>query len=128
MKTNLNCNSPKPQFGMAIHYSNNSVQRVIKSRIKSLKDFDKLNDILKKQKENLKVDISLFANPKTGKLSADVYTTNYTVNNFYKSYSENFFNRLFNSSPVKFIEKMANIADKQESKIKNEEIINKIIF
>ena len=128
MKTNLNCNCPKPQFGMAIHYSNNSVQRVIKSRIKSLNDIDKLNDILKKQKENLKVDISLFANEKTGKLSADVYTTNYTMSNFYKSYSENFFNRLFNNSPVKFIEKMANIADKQESKIKNEEILNKIIF
>ncbi len=113
---------------MAIHYSNNSVQRVIKSRIKSLNDIDKLNDILKKQKENFKVDISLFANEKTGKLSADVYTTNYTMSNFYKSYSENFFSRLFNSSPVKFIEKMANIADKQESKIKSEELINKIIF
>ena len=128
MKTNLNCNCPKPQFGMAIHYSNNSVQRVIKSRIKSLNDIDKLNDILKKQKENLKVDISLFANEKTGKLSADVYTTNYTMSNFYKSYSENFFSTLFRS-PVKFIEKLANVANKEEAKIlKKEEIVNKLNF
>lgn len=102
---------------MAIHYSNNSVQRVIKSRIKSLKDNDKLNDIFKKQKENFKVDISLFANEKTGKLSADIYTTNYTMSKFYKRYSENFFSRLFNSSTVKFIKKLAKVADKEEAKI-----------
>lgn len=126
MKTNLNCNCPKPQFGMAIHVGDNNVQSVLKSRVKSLKDVEKINDIFKKQKGNSKVDIRLFANDKTGELSANVYAKEHSDTGFYKSYSENFFSRLFRS-PAKFIQKLANVADKEEAKIlKKEEIVNKL--
>ena len=131
MKTNLNCNCPKPQFGMAIHVGDNNVQSVLKSRVKSLKDVEKINDIFKKQKGNSKVDIRLFADKETGELlSANVYMrTPDALNDFHKHYSENFFSWLFNRSPVKFIKKLANVADKQESKIiKKEEIVNKLNF
>ena len=128
MKTNLNCNCPKPQFGMAIHVGDNNVKSVLKSRVKSLKDVEKINDIFQKQKGNSKVDISLFANEKTGKLSANVYAKEYSDTGFYKNYSENFFSILFRS-PVKFIEKLAKVADKEEAKIlKKEEIVNKLNF
>ena len=126
MKTNLNCNCPKPQFGMAIHVGDNNVERVLKSGVKSLKDVEKINDIFKKQNQNSKIDIRLFANDKTGKLSANVYANDYSVNGFYRSYSENFFSRLFRG-PVKFIEKLAKVANKEEAKIlKKEEIANKL--
>lgn len=128
MNTNLNCNCPKPQFGMAIHTSEN-VQRVLKSRVKSLKTVEKLNDIFKKQEGNSKVDISLFANDKTGVLSANVYANNLSDSSFSNSYSENFLSRLFNSSPVKFIKKLAKVADKEAGKIiKKEEIANNLNF
>ncbi len=129
MKANLNCNCPKTQFGMAIH-TNENVQRVLKSRVKSLKDVEKLNDIFKKQKENSKIDIMLFADEKTGKLSANVYLRKPDAqDDFYKRYSEDFLSRLFNSSPVKFIKKLAKVADKEEAKIlKKEEIANKLNF
>ncbi len=130
MNTNLNCNCPKPQFGMAIHLGDNNVRRVINSRVKSLKDIEKLNDIFKKQKENSKIDIRLFADDDTGKLRANAYLrTPDALNDFYKYYSENFFSRLFNCSPVKFIKKLAKVADKEEARIlKKEEIANKMNF
>ncbi len=131
MQTNLNCNCPKPQFGMAIHLGDNNVKRVLKSRIKSLKDVEIINDIFKKQEKNSKVDIRLFADKETGELlSANVYLrTPDALNDFHKYYSENIFSWLFNSSPVKFIKKLAKVADKEEARIiKKEEILNKMNF
>lgn len=127
MQANLNCNCPKPQqsFGMAI-CSNENVSKVFAKRIKTAADAEKLNAIFEKQKANKKVDIVLFAN-QNDTLDANIFSRD-DNNYFLKSFSESRLSKLFRS-PVKFIEKLARVADKEAIKLrKKEEIANKLKF
>lgn len=123
MQVNLNCNSPKPQFGMSINCSEN-VGKVLKKRTKTVTDAEKLRNIFEKQKSNDKVDISLFEY--NGLLSANVHSKeNAEIEDFFcEKYNESVFNRIF-QGPFGFIEKMAKIADKKAAKLKKQEEIAK---
>ena len=68
----LSLNNSSPNFGMAIH-SSPKVNNLLKSRITKTSDVYKLNKIIDAQKNNRKVDITLFAQP-DGSLSANVYS------------------------------------------------------
>ncbi len=121
MQVNLNCNSPKPQFGMAIHF-NEGVGKMLEKRIKTISDAEKLHNIFEKQKSNSKVDITLFEY--NGLLSANVHSKENTkIEDFFcEKYNENMFNIIF-QSPTSFIKRMAKIADKKEAKLKEKEVI-----
>ncbi len=119
MQVNLNCQTPnKPNFGMAIH-SNENVNKVLKSRIKTTEHLEKLNHLIDQANKNDKVDIRLFVMPDRQSLSGNVYTVNNDNNNYFlKSYRENWFDKL-SKNPVKFIQRLVNIADKKASKLEN---------
>lgn len=119
MQVNLNCNCPKPQFGMAIH-TNNRVNEVIKKRINNdINKLHKLEDIFEKASKNKTVDINLMLNPDGNTLSANIYTLNEKAG-FFKQQSENFFTRHFGGGIVGFIEKCSKIADEAEPKVLKE--------
>lgn len=107
-------------FGMAIH-SNANVNKILQSRIKKVKDLEKLNKIIEQEAKNKSIDITLLADAKNT-LSANIYSTN-PQNQFFKSYSENFLTKII-QGPVGFIKKLANIADKQAAKYKEANSLN----
>lgn len=107
-------------FGMAIH-SNANVNKILQSRIKKVKDLEKLNKIIEQEAKNKSIDITLLADSKNT-LSANIYSTN-QQNQFFKSYSENFLTKII-QGPVGFIKKLANIADKQAAKYKEANSLN----
>lgn len=118
MKVNQNSHTQNMQFGMAIH-SNANVNKILKSRIKSSAELQKLNSIIDKQAQNKIVDITLFANP-DNTLSANAYTSSSLSNRnpneisvcIFKSFNENFITKMF-GGVTGFIEKVAKYADKQ---------------
>lgn len=124
MQVNFNPQQNNQGFGMAIH-SNEFVDKILKKRIKKPSEAERLYDVLHLQDFNDKVDITLFAN-KNNTLSANIHSKeNAKIEDFFcKSYSENIFNKLF-QSPVDFIETLAHIADKKAAKIKKQEEIAK---
>lgn len=101
-------------FGMAIH-SNEAVDKLLMSRIKSKAVLNQLSDIVNTQADNKLVDINLFVNPDGKSLSANV-VSNDTKNFLCKSYSENFFSSLF-GGPLGFIKKLSKIAKKEADKL-----------
>ena len=107
-------------FGMAIH-SNSNVNKILQSRIKKAKDLEKLNNIIEREAKNKLIDITLLADTNDS-LSANIYSTN-PQNHFFKNYSENFLTKIV-QCPVGFIEKLANIADKQAAKYKEANSLN----
>lgn len=107
-------------FGMAIH-SNSNVNKILQSRIKQAKDLEKLNNIIEREAKNKLIDITLLADTNDS-LSANIYSTN-PQNQFFKNYSENFLTKII-QGPVGFIEKLANIADKQAAKYKEANSLN----
>ena len=119
MQVNLNCNCPKPQqsFGMAIH-STPSVNKIIKSRVKNVKQLKRIEDIFEKAKRNKLVDVSLFPNPDGKTICANIYSTNTKINLF-KSRSENFITKLFGGDIEGFIRGCSKTADKMEVKAAN---------
>ena len=82
---------------------------------------EKLNNIIEREDKNKLVDITLFADMNNN-LSANIYSTT-SQNQFFKSYSENFLTKIV-QGPVGFIEKLANIADKQAAKYKEANSLN----
>lgn len=115
MQVNLNCNSPKPQFGMAIH-SNEAVNQIIKKRIKTISQIKDLEKIFENSTKNDLVDVNLLANPDRKSISANIYATN-KKSNFYKQMSENFFTKHFGGGVVGFIKKCSCIANEAHSKV-----------
>lgn len=110
MQANLNCNCPKPQFGMAIH-SNDAVNAIIKKRInKDLDKLTRLEDIFQDASRNEVVDVCLHANPDNASISANIYAIN-QKSQFCKQITENFFTKHFGGGIVGFIEKASRIAD-----------------
>lgn len=129
MQVNLNCNCPKTQqsFGMAIH-SNEVVNSIIKSRIKTLAELEKLNKVIDKAQKNKYVDVTLMANTDEKTIVANIYSKKSVVD-FFKQKKETFFSRVFVGGIVGFIEKCSDIADKAAIKIgKSEEIANSEVF
>ena len=119
MQVNLNCNCPKPQFGMAIR-TNKYVNEVIKTRLNgNISKLDKLEKIFAEAEKNKAIDIYLMKNPDRNTISANIYSTNDRVN-FFKQMSENFFTKHFGGGIVGFIEKCSKIADKAEPKVLKE--------
>lgn len=116
----INNQTPNQNFGMAIH-SNLNVNNVLKARIKSAAALEKLNKIAERQAQNDKVDITLFLNPDGRSLSANVYDASGKAGTFFKSYTENPLISLF-KSPVGFINKLSNVADKQADKIRKTDL------
>ncbi len=122
MKINLNRETSNNQnFGMAIH-SNPTVNRVIKSRIKTSKEIEKLNKIIEREAKNDFVDITLLVNPNGKSLSANAYIATDKEAKFnnikvFKQFSENKISEMF-GGVVGFIEKVAKYADKQAIKMK----------
>ena len=111
----LSLNNSSPNFGMAIH-SSPKVNNLLKSRITKTSDVYKLNKIIDAQKNNRKVDITLFAQP-DGSLSANVYSRVNVGNKFFfKNYKENALSRFF-CGPVGFINKLGRAADKMADSI-----------
>lgn len=123
MQVNLNNNVNKPQFGMAIK-SNENVSRLLKSKIKTSAQVDKLNKIIDSQNENDFVDITLFSDGKY--LSANVYPVGRAAQEFQhlgKQFSENAFTRMF-GGVVGFIKKAADYADITAGKIAKKTSLN----
>lgn len=108
-------------FGMAIH-SNANVNKILQSRIKKVKDLEKLNKIIEQEAKNKSIDITILANTDNTTLCGNIYSTNANTK-FFKSYSENFLTKII-QGPVGFIEKLANIADKQAAKYKEANSLN----
>lgn len=122
MQINLNTQTlNKPNFGMAIH-SNDIVNSAIQSRIKNLKELDKLSKIIDQQAKNDKVDINLFVMPDGKSLSANVFSKDTENSYWIRQFSENIFSKLF-GGPVEFIERLAKTADKQAAKLKKEDLV-----
>ena len=67
------------------------------------------------------IDITLFVNPDGRSLSANVYDASGKAGTFFKSYTENPLISLF-KSPVGFINKLSNVADKQADKIRKTDL------
>ncbi len=123
MQVNLNNNVNKPQFGMAIK-SNENVSRLLKSKIKTSAQVDKLNKIIDSQNENDFVDITLFSDGKY--LSANVYPVGRAAQEFQhlgKQFTENAFTRMF-GGVVGFLKKAADYADKTASQIAKRNAMN----
>lgn len=114
MQVNFNPQQNRQNFGMAIH-SNEVVDKLLMSRIKSKAVLNQLSDIVMTQADNKLVDITLFVQPNGKSLSANVYS-NDPKNSFCKSYTENFFSNLF-GGPLGFIEKLSKIAKKEADKL-----------
>ena len=108
----VNNYSGNQSFGMAL-CSSGVVNKALKSRISKPADLELLSQLIEQASRNDVVDIQLFA--RDNKLSANVYTRTLLLdepNYFVKSFSEGWF-----QSPVKFIKKLVNYADKEAEKI-----------
>lgn len=119
MQVNFNPQQNKQNFGMAIH-SNENVNKVLMSKIKSETALKELSDIVKTQALNKLVDINLLVNPGGKSISANV-VSNDKKNYFCKSYSENFLSDLTGGS-LGFIKKLAKVADKEAAKLKQTDL------
>lgn len=122
MQINLNKQNNSPKFGMAIN-SSEIVDKVIKSRIKTPEQLNKLNQIMDKESQNDVIDIALFTDGKL--LSANAYPRHFVNRENYpeycKSFSENKFSKIF-QGVVGFIEKTAKFADDTAKEIKNNDV------
>lgn len=114
MQLNFNPQQNNQQFG-AIH-SNETVNKIIQSRIKNRAQLKELTNIVEQAKNNNAVDVNLFANPDGKTISANIYSTLGDIA-FHKSKSENFFTKVFGGGIVGFIKKCSKIADEAAVKI-----------
>lgn len=91
-----------------INISDKNVSKNLAKRM-SEKDFEKLKNLIQYQKTN-PVEVRLCSYDKSDVIRADIYgglTTDYITD-----LKEGFFSRLFNKSPMKFIEKMVALSNK----------------
>ena len=131
MLVNFNVQRPQQNFGMAI-YSNENVNKVIKSRIKNPEEAKKLNDIIEKQTLNNLADIILYTDGKN--ISAKVVEAKVDVDfkDLSKEFNENAITKMFGGGVVGLIEKAATYAEKIAATIKTRNamdidgILNKI--
>ncbi len=129
MHINVNCNQPKAQSFGAIH-SSDTVNKIIKSRIKTYAEFEKLDQIVEKAKDNNLVDINLLP-CMDDTICANIFAKD-DVSSFFTRRSENFFTKTFGGGIVGFIEKCSNIADKAAIKVQkakdiaDSEVFNKL--
>lgn len=126
MQVNLNCNSPKPQFGMSMN-SNEVVNKALSKRIKDVRDANRLAKAFEKAKENDLVDINLMIQPDGKSLSANIFSP--SSNYYFSQHSENWFTKL-TKGPIGFVEDMVIKAEKAAQKVQKqktiEEKINKL--
>ena len=131
MLVNFNVQRPQQNFGMAI-YSNENVNKAIKSRIKNPEETKKLNDIIEKQTLNNLADIILYTDGKN--ISAKVVEAKVDLDfkDLSKEFNENAIRRMFGGGVVGLIEKAADYAEKIAATIKTRKamdiggILNKI--
>ncbi len=97
-------NIDNQKFG-AIVPENKKVEEILFERLKTPKRYIQYKDIVKSQ-EDKKLDVFIFEG-KNKRLEAAIRTPN----GFLIREKENYFNALFNLSPIKFIEKICKYAD-----------------
>lgn len=116
----------QPSFGAV--YLSDGARTVLKKRIKSCEDVEKIQKLLVEQKRNKEVDISLYSLDKSNRLAADI-KSKYPRTSFQKQTKKEFLSFILNK-PVKFIEsvcKKANaIARKVDSEIAKNDMIDKL--
>ena len=128
MQVNFNPQQNNQQFGMAIH-SNEVVNKIIKNRIKTPEQLERLSSIIDKAAENTTLDIHLYVNPDEKTIGANISSASDFGTRFHRCLSENWFSRTFGGGIVGFIEKCSKIADKNAPKIKQlEDIANSYVF
>ena len=71
MQVNFNPQQNNQQFGMAIH-SNEVVNKIIKNRIKTPEQLERLSSIIDKAAENTTLDIHLYVNPDEKTIGANI--------------------------------------------------------
>ena len=104
MQVNFNPQQNNQQFGMAIH-SNEVVNKIIKNRIKTPEQLERLSSIIDKAAENTTLDIHLYVNPDEKTIGANISSASDFGTRFHRCLSENWFSRTFGGGIVGFIEK-----------------------
>lgn len=106
MQVNLNCNTPKPQFGMSMLITKEA-KELLRARKMPDADIDrlgKLKDVFEKKAVSVTID------ERAGNLIGCVWLQG----KHSSAYTEGFFSRLF-KSPIKFIEKVCNKGEKVDN-------------
>lgn len=106
MQVNLDCNTPKPQFGMAMKITPNA-KEILRARNMSDAHIEKLGKLIDKFE---KKSVSVTIDEREGQLTGLVWLEK----KHSSDYTEGFFSRLFRS-PIKFIEKVCNKAEKVDN-------------
>lgn len=123
---NITPQANQQSFG-AINLSDGA-RTVLKKRIKTCNDVEKLQKLFSEQKRNKEVDISLYSLDKSNRLAADI-KSKYPRSSFQQQTQKEFLSFLLNK-PVKFIElvckKATNIASKVNSEIAKNDMIDKL--
>lgn len=123
---NITLQANQQSFGAV--YLSDGARTVLKKRIKSCEDVEKIQKLLVEQKRNKEVDISLYSLDKSNRLAADI-KSKYPRTSFQKQTKKEFLSFILNK-PVKFIEsvcKKANaIASKVDSEIVKNDMIDKL--
>lgn len=123
---NITLQANQQSFG-AVNLSDEA-KNVLKKRIKTCEDVEKLQKLFSEQKRNKEVDISLYSLYKSNRLAADI-KSKYPRTSFQKQTKKEFLSFILNK-PVKFIEsvcKKANaIARKVDSEIAKNDMIDKL--
>ena len=119
MQVNLNCNSPKPQFGMAIH-SNEEVNKAIARRVKNMKAAERIENAFARAKKNDLVDITLGVLSDGESIGANIFTRDLgNETSYFSQHRENAFTKL-TKGVVGFIEGLVVRAETVAQKVKKQ--------